>query len=34
LASVSRERIPCRHGRDCRDKNDTHHCSKYSHPNR
>ncbi len=26
------QRIHCRHGRDCRDKNDNHHCSKYSHP--
>ncbi|CAF1451889.1 unnamed protein product, partial [Didymodactylos carnosus] len=28
----SKSMIPCRHGRQCREKNDQHHASQYSHP--
>lgn len=27
-----REKLPCRYGRNCRDKNKPEHCAKYSHP--
>ncbi len=32
-AESTDQRISCRHRSNCRDQNDAHHCSKYSHPN-